>query len=947
MRRIYTYILTALALMAAISCTRQWEGDGVEDDLVIHFTAQAGVPESRTSYSTEIVDGRERIDWVAGDRISVYCSQSSGFSSASYAISSEIHAGTTSYATALVGVNPEVDVLRWNPAVDNHYFYGRYPDPAWSGAPSDALFRNQSVDSPSFICVIPATQAVTQVQGSYTFKPDMAYCYMTAYATSILGEKVTLPFTPAVSTFQITIPATEASASVSSVSLVSTSHRLNGAYSVRIGETQSFFIDEESLTDADKYVSVQFATPVTVPAESALTLTFFTCPVTVAGTEADHLSVRIQFSDGTSRETPLKSGSDWFSYAPCYKYFINVGAAPKYPNSFTVNADGSTVLFAKGNLQYIGSASTPYWKFADNQWSYLGNNGQGSAATNVDRDLFGWATSGFSGKNPWMTSENNGDYGPAIYSGEWTEDSAGWDWGVNNSISNGGGYSWRTLTIAEWQYLFNNRSCSPRYAQATVAGVPGLILFPDAYNHPSGVAAINNADGSVSGYSDNTFDASAWTSLEQVGCIFLPASGYRHGTVVYNVGVEGRYFSSTVLASNGAYSLWFFGGNVGPGGNSYRYTACSVRLVRDLPGNPPHVKFYGLSLSGTDVSGGDPYSLTIEGMGSNMVRTITLTSTVSVDGTESGAPWTAEYSSDGTSWSSTSPLSGFSVTTSGDGNISGETVTVTMPSGMEDATVYVRFSNAGKSVVLRVTRHDSGTLLFTIDSEGHRVLFAKGNLQYMGSAATPYWKFADNQWDYLGDNGQGSAATNVDRDLFGWGTGDAPNKVSEDDGDYANFTDWGTNSISNGEGYSWRTLNSEEWSYLLTYRSGYMFLKAQVHGVNGIILFPDNFSIPSGVTIGSPNTINAECSANTLTDADWSSLEQAGCVFLPAAGSRRGTVVEYVGEHGYYWSSSVDDYDDSYAYCLFFDRSEGDYSISPKNEDYLNAGFSVRLVRDI
>ena len=41
---------------------------------------------------------------------------------------------------------------------------------------------------------------------------------------------------------------------------------------------------------------------------------------------------------------------------------------------FTINASGTTVQFSKGNLQYIGSASTPYWKFADNQWDYLGTS---------------------------------------------------------------------------------------------------------------------------------------------------------------------------------------------------------------------------------------------------------------------------------------------------------------------------------------------------------------------------------------------------------------------------------------------------------------------------------------------------------------------------------------------------------------------------------------------
>ena len=242
------------------------------------------------------------------------------------------------------------------------------------------------------------------------------------------------------------------------------------------------------------------------------------------------------------------------------------------------------MVFSKGNLQYIGSAATPYWKFADNQWDYLGTStGQNSSATNVDRDLFGWATSGYNNKYPYMTSTTNSDYGPVIYGDdrEWTDDSDEWDWGVHNTISNGGGYSWRTLTIAEWRYLINTRSCSPKYAQATVADVPGLILFPNFYYHPSGVAAINKADGDASGYYNNTFDATAWTLLEQAGCVFLPAAGRRDGNELKQVGSVGRYWTSTASSNNNAYNMYFYGSGPNPT-NFNRLGGFSVRLVRDL-----------------------------------------------------------------------------------------------------------------------------------------------------------------------------------------------------------------------------------------------------------------------------------------------------------------------------------------------------------------------------
>ena len=62
-----------------------------------------------------------------------------------------------------------------------------------------------------------------------------------------------------------------------------------------------------------------------------------------------------------------------------------------------------------------------------------------------------------------------------------------------------------------------------------------------------------------------------------------------------------------------------------------------------------------------------------------------------------------------------------------------------------------------------------------------QVVFSQGNLQYVGT-----WQFATNQWDIFGNS-----QSDNHRDLFGWGTGDAPNKVSTDKADYATFTDWG------------------------------------------------------------------------------------------------------------------------------------------------------------
>ena len=266
---------------------------------------------------------------------------------------------------------------------------------------------------------------------------------------------------------------------------------------------------------------------------------------------------------------------------------------------FTINANGDQVYFSQGNLQYIGSASVPYWKFAEHQWDYFGDNGQFSTNQNVDRDLFGWGTSGWSGSGatyyrPWDTDNSDDSlYGPpGLNNLNGTYAQA--DWGVHNSISNGGGQTgqWRTLTGGfgcEWNYIFNQRNASTvngkpnaRYAKATVNSVAGVVLFPDEYTHPSAVAAPAYESINVPGtyFTSNNWSGSAWTAMEEAGCVFLPAAGYRRGTSVNIVGSGGIYWSASCYNSYGAYYVSFGDSALDPQSPGNRYLGFSVRLVR-------------------------------------------------------------------------------------------------------------------------------------------------------------------------------------------------------------------------------------------------------------------------------------------------------------------------------------------------------------------------------
>lgn len=255
---------------------------------------------------------------------------------------------------------------------------------------------------------------------------------------------------------------------------------------------------------------------------------------------------------------------------------------------FSINANGMQVLFSQGNLQYIGSASTPYWKFADHQWDCLGDNGQGSDSQTVDRDLFGWGTSGYDHGavcyQPWSTSESNSDY--YVYNNRYSElySSTGQaDWGYN-AISNGGNQEnsgWRTLTRNEWAYIFDGRNTASgiRFAMGNVNGVDGLILLPD--NWDASTYPLNKTNDDYGGFHANTISATVWTTvLEANGAVFLPKTVGREGTTITT---NCNYWSSTHSDGNYAYSV-YLDSNYFSFGNivNNRSIGNVVRLVRSL-----------------------------------------------------------------------------------------------------------------------------------------------------------------------------------------------------------------------------------------------------------------------------------------------------------------------------------------------------------------------------
>ena len=258
--------------------------------------------------------------------------------------------------------------------------------------------------------------------------------------------------------------------------------------------------------------------------------------------------------------------------------------------------------------------------------------------------------------------------------------------------------------------------------------------------------------------------------------------------------------------------------------------------------------------------------------------------------------------------------------------------------------------------------------VFTV-GQGKQVYFSNGNLQYQASTGTTgTWRFAENQWDFVGGTTvpgtvTGSSNNRIGRndytgwiDLFGWGTsgynGYQPIRSANDNtlypdlpglvGPNANY-DWGHfNPIANGgnQAHLWRTLTMQEWRYLLETRTfagdhsgeGYSYKLVTLNvsnsrSVRGILLFPDGYSDQSQVANTTNNTIT------TIPD---------NCVFLPSQGGYRQGQSESANYYnqGFYWTATC--YSGANIYYINISGTGVTLSSIAKS-----TGLSVRLVQNV
>ena len=228
-RMMQAVCLLALACGMLAGCKKD---GGVK--VSVQFSATSNSAATRTAYSGEgeTTSGKltkERIDWVDGDKITIYSPEAlveytTSLHAAEYEIVSHTTDGIRSKAILAPSVQTATGMangLWWNNAAATHHFYARYPaDPA-------------KIDDTAMAATIPATQQMKK-DDTGAWVPDMQYAFMFAKATATDTEApVELDFYPEFTALQFEIGAGgNGEAKISSFTLTSTSDPLAGDFTV-------------------------------------------------------------------------------------------------------------------------------------------------------------------------------------------------------------------------------------------------------------------------------------------------------------------------------------------------------------------------------------------------------------------------------------------------------------------------------------------------------------------------------------------------------------------------------------------------------------------------------------------------------------------------------------------------------------------------------------------
>ena len=300
-------ITAAIALLAAcISCSDEFENKNL-----IRFSASSGNPTTKTSYSGDIVNGRERVDWNVGDFVWIWCPEAPRPVSheAYYVIRDGIQTDDY-YSTAgldLYSTEGLAEGLQWAEDDIDHHFFAISPTPKTNNSVRVRVTAATATNplSAIYYATIPASQPPVSVtndgNGNYVAEPDMNNLVMVSTATYPKESVVNLDFRPVVTAVEFTIMngyTDQSAMNLSAIKLSSTQRDLAGVYTEAFGGTAAEY------SDAVREVTVPFDNPVSVAHGKTLTFTMF-----LLGEDPkaiDNMTIEFVTDASTSIKTQLK-----------------------------------------------------------------------------------------------------------------------------------------------------------------------------------------------------------------------------------------------------------------------------------------------------------------------------------------------------------------------------------------------------------------------------------------------------------------------------------------------------------------------------------------------------------------------------------------------------------------------------------------------------------------
>ena len=313
----FVYMFAALCAFASLgSCTKEFGGAAPGEGIVFRASADYdNGPETKTAYSGYEYGGKERIDWVNGDRIRIASDKAlthEGTRYSDYEVTG-VRTGTgssaaISYATVK---NVKGAGLRWGSGT--HKFYAVYPAPA---------AVNSSIEQSGNVVTMTLPQS--QSQGA-----QMEYAYMYAAVQTAAEATVNLAFKPMFTAFQFTVRSeTDASMTITSFSLSTGQNKaMAGTCRATITANSNSAASSAAFSNFTAYNASTGNNTITVDMGSGVTVTKTTyATITVFALPQDYSQLTASFttSAGETKSLKLQNASGtWVNFSAGHKYNIN------------------------------------------------------------------------------------------------------------------------------------------------------------------------------------------------------------------------------------------------------------------------------------------------------------------------------------------------------------------------------------------------------------------------------------------------------------------------------------------------------------------------------------------------------------------------------------------------------------------------------------------------